>query len=452
MSGKATFILIIGFTLIFLVMGYFWGSLATRSVDNHVSYYKTTVAHNIAVSGANIALQEVIADSQWVSDIDDRPFENGLMNVDLTSLGPPVRMLTSTGSFMGVDQIVKVKLMRDQTSLAKYAWFIPSVSTGSKPQKPWITGDSVWGGFHSNQFLVVNGDPVFFGRVTTLKGIQATPGSNPQFLGGYAEGISVSWEMNKKLDIQKEAAIEGQSEGGTCYFDNKIDNLWLTFNSDGTVTYRTDTKNSGGDSSKYSAPVTIPLGQMAPNGIIYVNSGDIYMSGVLNGKVTVVADGASGWGGPGNVYLVGDMVNNIDPMIPNGSGGYTVNPASLDENGDPLDMMGIIARNNITIATSVESGGWANNVTDPDINIDGGIICLDGGFTVQNLNSMPGPRGNINLQGSMVASKEESVANFDGLNITQGYNRHVIFDERFAIGPPTWFPYLTYYRVISWLE
>ena len=76
--------------------------------------------------------------------------------------------MTSTGTFMSVDQIVKVKLMRDQTSLAKYAWFIPSVSTGSVVHRPWITGDSVWGGFHSNQFLDVDGSPVFFGKVTTL--------------------------------------------------------------------------------------------------------------------------------------------------------------------------------------------------------------------------------------------------------------------------------------------
>ncbi len=40
------------------------------------------------------------------------------------------------------------------------------------PNRPWITGDSVWGGFHSNQFIVVDGDPVFFGKVTTLKGIK----------------------------------------------------------------------------------------------------------------------------------------------------------------------------------------------------------------------------------------------------------------------------------------
>ena len=147
-----------------------------------------------------------------------------------------------------------------------------------------------------------------------------------------------------------------------------------------------------------------------------------------------------------------EMINHIRPMIDNGSGGYMINPDSKNDDGTPIDMMGIIARNNISVATSEESGGKANNVDNPNIDIDGGIICMDGGFTVQDLNSLPGPTGNITLQGSMVAGKEEIVANFDGLNITQGYNRIVIFDDRFATGPPTWFPYLYYYKVISWLE
>ncbi len=120
--------------MIFLVMGYFWGGLATRSVDNHVSYYKTTIAHNIAVSGANIGLQKVIADSTISGNFIDEDFENGNMDVDITALGPTFRTITSTGTYMSVEQIVKVKLMRDQTSLAKYAWFIPSVSTGSVTQ------------------------------------------------------------------------------------------------------------------------------------------------------------------------------------------------------------------------------------------------------------------------------------------------------------------------------
>jgi len=449
MPGKASLLIVMGFTIIFLVMGYFWGNIATRSVENHVSYYKTTIAHNIAVSGANIALQEVIADSEWVSDIIDRPFEYGVMNVDLTSLGPPTRTLTSTGTLDGVDQIVKVKLMRDETSLAKYAWFIPSVSTGSVNQRPWITGDEVWGGFHSNQFLVVDGEPVFWGMVTTLKGIKDLgSGSNPHFEGGYEEGIEVNWVKN--MHYPNYASIATLPDVNN--FD-KVD-LWLEFNADGTVTYAAK-KNGGNNSTNYPARETILLTTMAPDGVIYLNGGDIYMSGILKGKVTVVSEGSSG-GGSGNVFFTGDMIYETDPMIPNGSG-YEINPASLDENGKPKDMMGIVATNNVIVSTANTPnnlGGYLNNVANKDIHIDGAIFCNSGGFSVEGLGASPAdvPLGSIFFQGSMTAGKEEIVAQFSGNTLTAGYNRHVVFDERLAFGPPTWFPYLDYYRVISWLE
>jgi hypothetical protein len=448
MSGKALLLLVLGFTVIFMIMGYFWGGLATRSTENHVSYYKTTIAHNIAVSGANIGLQEVIADSEWVSDIIDRPFEHGVMNVDITELGPPIRVLTSRGTFMGVDQIVKVKLMRDETSLAKYAWFIPSVSTGSVNQRPWITGDTVWGAFHSNQYLVVDGDPVYFGKVTTLKGIKDLgSGSDPHFEGGYEEGISVDWVSNMHYPDYETLA------GSTATFLNK--DLWLKFNDDGTVTYRVQTGAQGGqDSSNYGAPVTIQISALSTNGVIYVKGANVFLSGTLSGDATVVCEGSSGSGGSGNIYLEGDMVYKTDPMIPNGEGGYMVNPASLDGDGNPLDMLGIIATNNITVSTEGNLGGYENNVLNEDIQIDGGIFCNSGGFSVQDLGKSPAdaPLGSIYLQGSMTAGKEEIVAEFSGNTLTAGYNRNVIFDERLATGAPIWFPYLDYYRVISWLE
>ncbi len=177
------------------------------------------------------------------------------------------------------------------------------------------------------------------------------------------------------------------------------------------------------------------------------------MSGTLSGHITVVAEGSSG-GGSGNVYLEGDMVYNTDPMVPNGEGGYKVNPLSLDADGKPLDMLGIIATNDILVSTSGNLGGYENNVVNKDIQIDGGIFCNSGGFKVQGLGSSPAnvPLGSIFLQGSMTAGKEEVVAQFSNNTLTAGYNRHVIFDERLATGPPTWFPYLDYYRVISWLE
>jgi len=447
MSGKALIILVLGFSVIFLVVGYFWGDLATRSTENHVSYYKTTIAHNIAVSGANIGLQKVIADSQWTSNISNRPFEHGYMSVSLTTLGPPQRTLTSIGAFWGDTAIVKVKLMRDQTSLAKYAWFIPSVSTGSVTQRPWITGDTVWGGFHSNQFLVVDGRPVYFGKVTTLKGIKDMgSGSDPQFLGGYAEGIKVTWTSS--MHYPDYASIAG---AGSSFSKD----LWLKFDAFGNVTYRVGSKNNAGqDSTKYGAPTTVPVSTLAPNGVIYVNKANVYLSGTLKGQVTIVAEGSSGSGGPGNVYLEGDMVYNTKAMIPNGEGGYMVNPASLDADGKPLDMMGIIATNDIVVSTSGNLGGYENNVVDHDIQIDAAIFCNSGGFRVDGLGHSPAdvPLGLIYLQGSMTAGKEEIVADFSGNTLIDGYNRHVVFDSRLAIGPPQWFPYLTYYRVVSWLE
>ncbi len=450
MSGKASLILVIGFTAIFLTLGLFWGSLSSRSVDNSHSYYKATIARNIAVSGANIGVSEVTRDSNWVSDISDLEFENGEVTVTITALGPPTRTLISVGRFMGVEHTVKVKLLRDWKLFAEYAWFIPSVSTGS-PNRPWITGDSVWGGFHSNQFLVVDGDPVFFGRVTTLKGTkdQSSDGtSNPQFLGGYEEGIEVAWDEGMVFPDQRAAALDGQAQGGTCFFggSGQPRNLWLTFNANGTATYRTAPANAGDDSSQYSAPVTLPLSSMAPTGVIFLENGDIYLSGTLSGNITVVSEGSSGLG-QGNVYLVGDIVYATDPMIPNGDGGYMPNP-------DADDMLGIVATNNIIIATSVQSGGKANNVDNPDIHIDAAMFCVKGGMQVQNLGSSPAniPMGSMYLQGSMTAGKEEIVAQFNGNTVTAGYNRNVIYDSRFSITPPNWFPRSTYYRVVSWLE
>ena len=52
----------------------------------------------------------------------------------------------------------------------------------------------------------------------------------------------------------------------------------------------------------------------------------------------------------------------------------------------------------------------------------------------------------------MTAGKEEAVALFNGTSVTAGYNRNVIYDSRFSLSPPTWFPLATYYKVVSWLE
>ncbi len=442
MVGKASLIIILGFTFIFIVMGYFWGEIATRSVENHTSYYKNTIAHNIAVSGANLALRELWQDSSWTTGFTNKAFSSGEMNVTVTNQDS-FKYVKSIGEYMSVEDTVYVTLMK--STYTKYAWFIASVSTGSTNKRTWITGDTVWGGFATNQTLNIDGDPVFYGRVYVNGGVKMTPGSNPQFLGGLVTGFKVPWDPNMKFTEQRAAAVVGQSQAGAaCFFEGQ--NLWLTFNANGTVTYRTAATNANDDSSLYSAPITKPLSQMAPNGIIYLDKGDMYVSGTLDGVVTIVSDQSSGMGG-GNVYFTGDMVNEVDPMLPDGHGGYIPNEAADD-------VMGILATNNVNISTSVASGGQLNNVTNLDINVDASIFCRSGGFNMENLGgTTPKITGTILLQGSMIAGKEEMVAIYDNKNqLTAGYNRKVILDERNLVTPPLWYPAYRGYEVISWLE
>ena len=54
MAGKGILFLLLGFSVVFLVKGTNFGNISNRAVDNMGEYYKSTVAHNIAVSGANL--------------------------------------------------------------------------------------------------------------------------------------------------------------------------------------------------------------------------------------------------------------------------------------------------------------------------------------------------------------------------------------------------------------
>jgi len=443
MPGKASLLVILGFTLIFLILGYFWGRVATRSVDNQTSYYKNTIAHNLAVSGANLGLNEVFQDPDWNTGFSDLPYENGLVNVSVNIQDSISKMLTSVGNFMGIDREVRVKLMK--STFAKYAWFIASVSTGSKT-RPFITGDTLWGAFHSNQFLMIDGDPQFFGKVSTEKGINQSPGSNPFFAEGVTTGVEVPFDNNYNFSDQYTAAQEGLIQGGSNFFSNE--NVWLTFRSDGYIDYRTGPSNARDDSTKYSwPPIHLRLDEMAPTGIIFVQRGNLVLSGTLNGQITVVADQSSGAGGAGNIYLVDDIVYSSEPMVRNEFGIFV-------PNNECTDLLGIEASNNIIISSSVESGGWQKNILDGDIRVHAGIFCVSGGFQLDGLGTTVNfPTGSIYLTGSMTAGKEEQVAQVDGsFNVIAGYNRFVVLDERFLVTPPLLFPYSGNYEIISWYE
>ncbi|KUG26227.1 hypothetical protein ASZ90_003938 [hydrocarbon metagenome] len=431
MGGKATVLLVLGFSLIFLVVGYNFGNLTNRSVDNSVSYFSRTSAYNIAGSGANMALNQIFIDPTWTTGINNLAIGEGLVNVSVTS-SSDVLIVTSIGSFNGESSTVIVKLKA--SNFAKYAWY-----AGNMSSKVFVTGDTIWGPLHTESKLNIGGSPVFWGKVTALKGMNpseknlAKNGYYPEFHGGYESGVSVPIPNNYQFTDQKAAAIDGLASGGASYFTGT--DVWLTFNADGTVTYRT---GSGSDSSTYSTPITQSLSTFAPNNIIYVGYGNVYTSGTVNGRITIAAGESSG-SGHGNVYLVDDLVYTQPPMIWDPSiNNYVVNEASTD-------MLGILASNNVRIANTTA------NVQDKDINLHAAIFAAQGGFEMDD-KTIP-PSGTLKLMGSAVAAKEEQIAIADNSgNITNGYKRHVVYDERMLTTVPPLFPTTDQFEIISWYE
>jgi len=67
--GKASLLLVPGFSLIFLVFGQNFGSFGNNAVDNYTDCYSGSVAHDCALSGANMAANQLFLDPTWRTGI-----------------------------------------------------------------------------------------------------------------------------------------------------------------------------------------------------------------------------------------------------------------------------------------------------------------------------------------------------------------------------------------------
>ncbi len=427
MGGKGTILIVLGFTISFLAFGRNFLNLTTRSSENVVDYYSETKAHNIAVSAANFACNELFLDRDWDEGFSETDFQGGEYKVEIKDTLVDSKIVEATGYYNDLVDVVRIVLQ--PSSYAKFAWY-----TGNMSSKIFITGDTVWGPFHTQSQLNIGGDAVFWGKVTTLKGLNYSDNdADPKFYGGVEHGVDIPLPVNYQFDTERNAAIDGvDNHGGSSYFENT--DVWLTFHDDGTVSHRTGT---GPDSSTYSAPIREDLSTFAPNGVVYLKKGDIYMSGTVKGKLTVGSGESSGTGS-GNVYLVDDIVYPEDPMI------WDESENKYVANNDCESMLGILATNNVIIADNDA------NVANKDIHVDASIFCAQGGFKMEN-NTIP-PSGTLYLRGGVVAAKEEILALTKNDALTSGYKKFIIFDERFMLGIPPSFPNTGKLEVMSWSE
>lgn len=409
MAGKATFITIIGFTLLFMVAIKNFGNISTSSVGNMVGYYSEMIAHNIAVSGANLASNQVFVDPTWDAGYTNEDFSGGKLNVEVevVDVYKNIRKIIATGTYHGMESIVEVTL--SPSKFSKFAYY--SVSEGGTIW--WNGSDTVWGPFHTQDYLRAANHPVFFGKASSLKSLIYKTSKNtdkPNFIGGYDPGVSVQMPTNA-VDL-----METPAETGGFEFTGQ-DTVYMFFAND-TLKYKYSF------SASYS---TLYLPDAAPNGLIFANNAVVRLKGTVKGQYTIGCNSTTTSTGKGTVWLDDDIIYNKNPQqYPNST-----------------DMLGICAENNVWITKNT-----ANNTT---INVHASIYCEKGSFGAQEYDTRP-PSGSINLVGGIIQKTRAAVGTFSGTTITHGFAKRYRYDDRFMLASPPFFPGTGGFEIVSWLE
>jgi hypothetical protein len=416
MAGKASLLVVAGFSLLFLVISQNFGSVTNRAVDNYISYNTETIAHNIAVSGANMAANEIYRNGSWDDGFSDLPFQGGEINVEINVIDAVknIRELVSTGTYpvdMPHSHTDTVRIILAPSKFSEYAYY--SVSEGGTI---WWTGnDTVWGPFHTQDYFRVYKHPVFLGKKTSHKKkiIYYTSKSkdSPVITGDYMPGFDLPLPMNAVDALEPIADDDGLKFSGK-------DTVYLTFDQD-TLKYR----------YSYSANDTaVYLPSAAPNGLIFAKNCIVRMKGVVKGQYTVGIS-TSGDANKGTVYLDDDIVFDKDPRI------Y---PTSTD-------LLGICAENNVYITQ--------NTPNTSDIKIHASIYCEKGGFGAQNYDSRP-PSGDIKLLGGIIQNTRKAVGTFDSKTgaIKTGFAKKYRYDDRLMVASPPFFPGTGGFKIVAWYE
>ncbi|HLA99847.1 MAG TPA: hypothetical protein VJO14_00550, partial [Bacteroidota bacterium] len=358
-------------------------SLGHRAVENYIEYAMRTQSHHLAVSGANAAATQIFLDPGWRSGFGKTKASGGSFEVNVSVYDTMKIRIQSIGEFENLRDTVTVLLQ--PSSFAHYAYY--SKVEGAIT---WITGDTVWGPFHTQDVMRTAGTPVIRGPATTLKGTNPSP-SAAKFEGGYLDGVSID------LPLDLSYTENGAASGGRVFATGDV---WLNFLGD-QVEWKT---------SAAGPPTIVPISTFAPNGVILAKEGSFHLKGVLDGRVTLCALG-DGSLNQGNIYIEDDIEYAHDPRT-----------------GGTGNILGLIADNDVIIE---ENPANISNVV-----IQASIFCRTGGLTAENYATRP-VSGILDLLGGIIQYKRGAVGTFSSSGgipvIKTGFRKNYLYDDRFYL-------------------
>ncbi len=400
--GRTSIYMVIAFSALMLMSGKNMSDVGVQALDNSLSYYENTQRYAIAVASANLACSKVWNDPTWTTGYSTVSYNGGTFSAAVTSLSGGRKQITSTATYGGVSQTVTIVMK--PSNFSKFAYYGGTSASAAA----WETGDTIGGPSHTQGKLKTFGSPVFLGKATSLSGITKTGSpKTPQFVGGFESGVNLPMPANTSYTSILTAAV---ADG----YDQVGGSLYLKFNSNGTISWKT---------SAAASYTTQSLSSFAPNGVIAIDKGSLYVEGTLDGRVTIASLRTSGPTG-GTTTITNSIVMKDDPR--------TV-PTSND-------LMGIVSYGDITIAD--------NSATQFDVQ--GTLYSYTGGVAVEHGTSRPA--GVLSIYGGMMVERLYATSNGASGSSRKGYNLSLKFDQRFANDSPDYFPATGKYEILSWFE
>lgn len=300
----------------------------------------------------------------------------------------------------------QTSLIVQTESFARFAYFTDNERAPSGVRVWFVTADHIEGPTHTNGQFSMYGSPVFDGLVTSaaeeINYFNPPPagGNNPAFHGGLELGVE-----EKPFPTEFPETIVDAADDNGMRFTGNTD---VTLLADETM--RVTNPAAGLNNTLMSLP---------PNGVLYVQNGDVNLQGTLNGQLTI--------GTNQDIRVVNSVTYADDPRS---------NPHSND-------ILGLIAGGNVMIPTTAPR----------DLEVDASMMALDTSFIVESYWIGP-PRGVLTVWGGIVQNKRGPVGTFNsrtGLK-RSGYTKDYHYDQRLRNLIPPYFPVTGDYVSLLWQE
>lgn len=434
-------------------------------------------------------------------------------------------VVSSVGrSMVPTENYRQVEVTITAGTFARYAFFNSTSLSTMDGQRRWLaSGETFNGPVHSNRHLFVygtNSEPLTFNSDVTIVGNEVRSTDRNQQRVVYnglkdtdADYIELPANLTTLVNAAESGGLDLPSDATLSRPANyndpnpSINNYKFVFNADGSVTYTDmdyaqweDVSNGRSSSTAMAlASQTIDLDDI--NGAMIVRDGNVFVSGVVNGRVTLAAltersdpgDPTSTPANPslqsytasktdGNVIVDGDLVYNTHPLV---NGSYDIRTSRQFDPETVTDVMGLIAERNFALDGSVPTNaiidahimltgqaspnpdvrdwGLSEGTINAAINQDGAFFVEDGvqrdlserwtGITDNESGngssewSGSGTNGNLYLTGGIVHFIRGQTANGDG-----GYDRQYVFDTRLLTDPPPFYPLTPDLEITRWRD